>query len=121
LIYSQKMKDTYINIVILVEGQTEETFIKEVLAPHLISFNVTTTSTIINTKIVNNGPNFKGGAVSYGKASRDLRKLLTDTSIYVTTFFDYYRSATDFPKMAEAKSGDKTIYQRIEILENAFD
>ncbi len=50
--------------LILVEGQTEERFVKQVLRDHLLSLNLSITPTLLTTKVVKNGPNFKGGVTS---------------------------------------------------------
>ena len=54
-------------ILILVEGQTEETFVKEVLNPYLNQYDRHLSPTIINTKIVKGGKNHKGGIDNYGQ------------------------------------------------------
>ena len=64
-------------VLVLVEGSTEEKFVKEVLAPHLNNYGKHPIPTIANTKIVKSGPNFKGGVVSYKQVKRDLIHLLT--------------------------------------------
>jgi hypothetical protein len=107
-------------VIILVEGPTEETFIKEVLRPYLQRHNVWVTPTIINTKIVKDGKNYKGGSVTFGKAQRDLQRILKDTSIYVTTFFDFYRLETDFPQQDKMPQ-NVSIYERVAFIENAFE
>jgi hypothetical protein len=52
-------------VLILVEGQTEEKFVKEVLNPHLNNYGKYLIPTLLRTKIVKSGPNFKGGITSY--------------------------------------------------------
>jgi len=42
------------------EGQTEEKFVKEVLNPHLNNYGKYLIPTLLRTKIVKSGPNFKG-------------------------------------------------------------
>jgi hypothetical protein len=107
-------------VIILVEGPTEETFVKEVLRPYLQKHNVWVTPTIINSKIDKYVTNYKGGSVTFGKAQRDLQRLLKDNSIYVTTFFDFYRLGTDFPQQKEMPI-NVDIYDRLTFLENAFE
>ena len=107
-------------VIILVEGATEEAFVKEVLRPYLQNHNVWITPTIVNTKIVKEGKNFKGGSVYFGKVQRDLMRILKDTSIYVTTFFDFYRLGTDFPQFNNMPL-NSIIYGRIAFLETAFE
>lgn len=86
--------------LILVEGQTEERFVKDVLSPELESKGLCLIPTILTTKIVKSGPNFKGGVTSYAKLEADLRKLLRDPSALVTTLIDYYGLPEDTPGMA---------------------
>jgi hypothetical protein len=67
-------------IIILVEGQTEETFVRDVLDPHLHAFEKVLVPTLLVTKRVKSGPNFKGGVMSWVKVENDLRRLLRDKS-----------------------------------------
>ena len=84
-------------VLVVVEGQTEEQFIKEVLAPDLAQHDVFITPKIIVTKVVRGGPNAKGGITDYGKVRRDILNSLKDRSVRVTTFIDYYQLPGDFP------------------------
>lgn len=45
-------------VLISVEGQTEEEFIKEVLQPHLRLHNLYLEPTLVTTKVVRSGPHF---------------------------------------------------------------
>ena len=51
-------------LLILVEGQTEETFVRDVLIAHLASFEVHATPVILKTKRVKAGGVFRGGVTS---------------------------------------------------------
>ncbi|WP_020604180.1 DUF4276 family protein [Spirosoma spitsbergense] len=84
-------------LLILVEGQTEEAFVKEVLNPYLNPYGKHLNPTIINTKIIRGGKNYKGGLTNYGQVRRDLFRLVQQNSLTVTTFFDYYGLPNDFP------------------------
>lgn len=78
-------------IIILVEGQTEERFAKGILAPYLLTKKIVLAVTILNTKTVKDGANFKGGIINYDKVKNDLTRLFHDSSAkLVTTMFDYY-------------------------------
>jgi Domain of unknown function (DUF4276) len=92
-------------ILILVEGQTEEEFVKQVLNPYLNHYNRHLTPTIINTKIVKGGKNFKGGLDNYGQVKRDLLKLVRSNTLTVTTFIDFYALPNDFPGYDEINAG----------------
>jgi len=89
--------------LVLVEGQTEERFVKEVLAPHLWDLGLHVDPKILVTKHVKRGPDFKGGIHSFGQLQRDLSRLLADTgAVLVTTMFDLYGLPADFPGMSTA-------------------
>ena len=90
--------------LILVEGQTEERFVKDVLCPEFESRGFYLSPTILTTKIVKSGPNFKGGVTSYAKLRADLDKLLRSGAV-VTTMIDYYGLPSDTPGMSNRPIG----------------
>ena len=82
-------------IHVFCEGQTEDTFVREVLLPHFDRLGVW-----LNPIVMRTSPAGKGGAVSYPKIKRQIeRKCKEDQAAYVTTFLDYYHLPTDFPAM----------------------
>lgn len=88
-------------VLVLVEGQTEERFVKDVLAPHCWERGKNPIPKVVTTKRVKRGPDFKGGITDYQKVENDLQRLLGDTgAVAVTTFIDYYGLPPDFPGMA---------------------
>jgi hypothetical protein len=97
--------------LVLVEGQTEERFIKVVLQDHFLALSAVIIPTILTTKRVMNGPNFKGGVSSFRQFERDALRLLGgDTSALITTMLDYYQLPLDFPGMTDrpnAKPADR--------------
>jgi hypothetical protein len=104
---------------ILVEGQTEETFVKELLHPHLLRFQVLPIPIIAKTGYTSSGRAARGGIVSYQRVRNDLKLLLKDTSVsMVTTMIDYYGLPTDFPGAAEKRIG--TYLDRVLRLEERF-
>lgn len=105
-------------ILVLVEGQTEERFIKDLLAPHLHNFDVSIQPTIITTKRTKIGKKFKGGIVSYSKVRKEILLLLKDRNAkIITTMFDFYALPEDFPGRLEAWGNP---YQKVEHIENRF-
>jgi len=87
-------------VLILVEGQTEERFVKDVLAPMLWDKAVYIVPTILVTKRVKDGANFKGGVTTFAKFENDARRLLNSAAgAMVTTLLDYYQLPSDFPGM----------------------
>jgi hypothetical protein len=92
--------------LVLVEGQTEERFIKDVLAPEFYSRDLYFFPTLLVTKKVKRGPNFKGGVTSYQKFRNDAERLLQGAGeALVTTLLDYYALPSDFPGMNNRPSG----------------
>ena len=87
--------NTRVNI--LVEGQTEESFVRDLLVPHLANFQVWLTPGIVETR-----RGFKGSAVSYEKIKRQVRLWCQkDSTARVTTLFDLYGLPNDFPGVAQ--------------------
>lgn len=87
--------------LVLVEGATEDAFVKQVLQPHFLPRGLSITPTIIATKRVLSGGAFKGGVTSFAQFERDIRRLFQGAGdALVTTFIDYYRLPSTFPGMA---------------------
>lgn len=87
----------YVNLVIMVEGKTELTFVKDLLFPYLFQKNIFTQPIIIGK------PGHKGGNVSFERCFSDISiqiKQRSDT--YVSTFIDYY-GLRDWPGLSSAK------------------
>lgn len=91
--------------IVVVEGATEETFVSEVLAPHLSGCGVFMSARRIGK------PGHKGGRVNFQRAMADVLLLLKgDPQSYCTTLFDYYGLGKGFPRTdvgPNAKSEDK--------------
>jgi hypothetical protein len=105
---------------VLVEGQTEETFIKRVLGPQLAAADLFLTPILVATKRVKEGRKFKGGVTRYEPVRRDLLRLLNDRgAVAVTTMIDYYGLPGDFPGLASLPTGS-SCYQRAAALEEAL-
>lgn len=81
-------------LYIIVEGQTEEAFVKEVLAPYLLGYGIFDVRPI---KITTSKTG-KGGFVNYQHVRNDaLKYLKKEPDIVVTTFVDYFRMPTSMP------------------------
>lgn len=111
-----------VKVHVLVEGQTEEEFVREILNEYLLPKGVYLNAVIAKTKrAIGGNPAYRGGIVSYGKIEFDLKQLLRDSSAsLVTTMIDFYRLPSDFPGFndAEAKSG--SAFQCVGYLERKF-
>lgn len=92
-------------VLILVEGQTEERFVKDVLQPHLLAFDIAPQAKLVTTKRVKAGKHFKGGVTGFKKIEDDLRRLLGDTgATLVTTMLDFYGFPADFDGWKHVKA-----------------
>jgi len=107
-------------VLILVEGQTEERFVKDVLSPAFWDKELFLQPKILTTKRVKDGPNFKGGVTNFAKFRNDAQRLLKRArGALVTTMLDYYRLPSDFPGMA-SRPPYGTPMQRVTHVENAI-
>lgn len=80
-------------VMVFVEGQTEETFVRVLLVPYFSRLGIYLTPILAQTS-----PGHKGGIVSYGKVKHQLTRLCRqDQGAYVTTMMDYYGLPNDFP------------------------
>lgn len=87
-----------VKVLILVEGQTEEAFVKNVLSPWLQTRNVHPVPVIVATKRLLTGDKKRGGFVPYARLRAEVLRLLNDSSaVRVTTMLDYYGLAPGFP------------------------
>lgn len=94
---------------IIVEGQTEQTFVRNIVAPYLGRKNIFCDPFLIGK------PGHKGGNVSFDRAKSDvISALKQDSSCYVTTFFDFYGIGRGWP--GYKATGD--IEKNIETLKN---
>lgn len=107
------------NVLVSVEGQTEETFVQEVLRKHLWNYNLDLCPVVINTRKAKQGNKFKGGLRYYSRARKEIETLLQNRSVTaVTTLYDLYHLPTDFPGQdtcPKSSGRNKALY-----LEQAF-
>jgi hypothetical protein len=105
-------------VFILVEGQTEESFIKNVLSEFMPP-GLFLQPVVVATKRVNSGGKFKGGVPSYPKVRGDVMRLLKDSSAtMVTTMLDYYALPPSFPGRDQPLGA--TAEKRVSLLEGAW-
>jgi hypothetical protein len=80
-------------IYVMVEGQTEETFVREVLYPHFLRVNK-----FVDPILVSTSPTHKGGVTNYDKVKPQLIQQCREKhTAYVTTMFDLYALPNNFP------------------------
>ena len=103
-----------IEVIIVCEGQTEQTFVGDVLAPFLAERHV------IQPRIIPTSRRGQGGALSHDRVMRYLRNTLRERGdTYVTTLFDLYGLKTDFPGLAAAAASADPL-ERAEAIEAGF-
>lgn len=81
---------------IICEGQTEEMFIAEVLAPEFLRHQIYLLPALIGK------PGHKGGNLKFERLLTDVRARLGDSSAWCTTFFDFYGLPPNFPGKQQA-------------------
>lgn len=104
-------------ILLLVEGQTEEAFVRELLTPHYARMGLYLTPIIVRTS-----RGYKGGVVSYAKIKPQIVRLCRqDAQAHVSTLFDLYALPVDFPgKAASAYPHQGAGQQKASYLEDAL-
>jgi hypothetical protein len=104
-------------VYVMVEGQTEETFVREVLYDHFLRIGIYIEAILVETK-----KGFKGGLVSYAKIKPQIiRQCREKQSAWVTTLFDLYGLPNDFPaKNDNAYAGLATGQQKAQYLQTAL-
>jgi hypothetical protein len=82
----------FTEIVAIVEGPTEQIFIRDIVTPHLAARN------IFLTPIILSKPGQKGGDVKFARAKNDIeRHLKQRPDTYLTLFVDYYGIKKGWP------------------------
>ncbi len=84
-------------VLALVEGQTEEQFLKRLLQPHLAERGIDLQATMVVTSREEGRRAHRGGVTSYRRIHDDLRLLLRSKPAAVTTLFDVYGFPKDLP------------------------
>lgn len=109
-----------VHVYVVVEGHTEQTFVRDVLTP------ATSYQGIYLYPALMGKPGHKGGDIRFDRAKNDIGNFLQQRhNTYVSTMFDYSRIAADWPGMAEVccrlKNGATlTAGQKATILETAM-
>jgi hypothetical protein len=89
---------SYAEVVVLVEGPTEQRFVKHLLAPYLADRSVYLTPIILDK------PGERGGDVKFARAKNDIgRHLKQRRDTWITLLVDYYGIRGDWPGYAESK------------------
>lgn len=107
-------------LLMLVEGQSEEIFVKQTLTPYLAERGVHVESPIVLwTKRISSGGGFRGGVSNWNQIRKNLMPLTYDGDAWVTTLLDFYGLPDDFPGYQEALGpGDPR--QHVRALQDRF-
>lgn len=109
-------------LIVVVEGQTEEAFVKEVLKPHLDDRGVYTSATIVGKMNAQRRGHRGRGGGHFRHWRKDILRILggdRSDDLRVTTLFDLYGLPEDFPGLDEHKS-DADTARRCSALEAAL-
>lgn len=102
-----------VRVYIVVEGQTEIAFVKELLLQPFSNVGI-----YLHPRLIGK-PGHKGGDVSYKRAKSDIiRFLKQEHDTYCTTMFDFYGLSDDFPGFSI--QGNYQSVQKAEIIEEAI-
>lgn len=110
-----------IRLNFIVEGQTEEAFVKQILRPYLSGFEVWVQARCVLTSRRRNIKH-RGGIESYERAKNDINAWIKEdrnSDVRFTTMFDVYGLPTNFPGYKDAKQTSDP-YGRVKVLENAL-
>lgn len=102
-------------VFVFCEGQTEESFVDNVLGPYFYDRQIFLTPIVLRTS-----RDSRGGVVSYGQVKNQVqRKCREDVSAFITTMIDLYALPADFPGMAQNLAATDT-EQRVDLICDAF-
>jgi len=104
-----------VEIIIVVEGQTEQTFVRDVLAPYMGYQGVSLHASLIGK------PGHKGGDIRFDRAKVDISAYLKQRNdTYVSTMFDCFRINKEWPGLKSIQRKTLTIEQKAKIVEDAM-
>lgn len=90
-------------LLLLVEGQSEEIFVKRTLSEHLVQHGVYVEEPIVCwTKRVPSGGGYRGGVSHWKQIKDNLELLIRDSNAWVSTLLDFYGLPEDVPGYQEA-------------------
>ena len=98
-------------VIVVCEGQAEEVFVNEVLAPAVRDGDV-----LLSPRLIATSRHSRGGSLKGQRVLRFLRNTLRERgNTYVTTFFDLYGLPSDFPGRAETARGTDPVDQAVAV------
>lgn len=111
------------SVYIVVEGQSEEKFVNNILVPYFAHKNIFLYPECVITGKNSQGKSCKGGGNSYQLYKNHLQRLIKQfakaENYYFSTMIDLYALSTDFPCFNDSQAySDK--YQLVKFLEESF-
>jgi hypothetical protein len=106
-------------LIVVVEGQSEEVFVRDLLAPHLVPFGVYASATIVGKLIAQRRGHRHRGGGHFQHWHRDIERLLKgdrSPELRVTTLFDLYGLPSDFPGV-DTHGDDLDTERRCDVLQ----
>lgn len=92
-----------VEVYIVAEGETEKTFVREILASYMAEKGIYLFATLIGRA------GHKGGDIRFERAKADIENFLKQRqNIYVSTMFDYFRIDSDWPGMNDIRTKNKS-------------
>lgn len=83
-------------LVIIAEGDAEESFVNNILSPHFVSLGLFNTIQCFKIKKSN------GGISKYSDVKKDIINTLYENDVIVSTMLDFYRLPSSFPGKKES-------------------
>ncbi|MGL5648760.1 MAG: DUF4276 family protein [Clostridium sp.] len=108
-------------VLIVVEGQTEEKFVKDIMIPYFHSKEIygDLRVTILPSSILNNGKRHKGGVIKFESVVGYVKRLINSAD-YVTTLLDYYGIDREFRGYKESLQ-KSDIKEKKELIEKELE
>jgi hypothetical protein len=110
-----------IRLNLIVEGQTEEAFVRDTIGPHLAAFGIVTSARCVETGR-SRGRIHKGGGGAYHRVRADIVRWTKEdhgNDARFTTMLDLYALPDDFPGYVSS-TGFPDPYARVAALENSL-
>jgi len=105
-----------VEVYVIVEGPTEQTFVREVLAPNMGHKG------IFLYPALTGKPGHKGGDIRFERAKVDIGTFLKQRSnIYISTMFDYFRLDSNWPGNVNIQGNPTAIEKAERIEEETFE
>lgn len=104
-------------LYIIVEGQTEQEFVKDIIVPYFsnLGFND------VRPFLIRTSRTGRGGFVNYLHLKNDIIRLLKqETEIIITTLVDFFRMPINIPKYDECINRNVNIFDKVLCLEKSI-